>query len=182
MTRKAETDASVKQTTVEEGTQFKGTLQSTCQVMVRGKVEGDLSAPSLVVSSSGAVVGNVKAEQIRSEGVLAGHVDADDVFLSGSVRSDTVIRARTLEVKLQQPDGGKLQVTFGECILDVGDDPRAEAGTARSKEAEPKGKARAPQTSADDVSGLVGVEARGSGQSSSSEESNPGRSVLPPPS
>ena len=94
MTKKAESDGSVKQTTVEEGTQFKGTLQSNCQVMVRGKVEGDLMAPSLVVSATGTVVGNVKAEQIRSEGVLAGHVDADDVYLSGSVRSDTVIRAK----------------------------------------------------------------------------------------
>ena len=50
-----------KQTTVEEGTQFKGTLTSTCQVMVRGVVDGDLSAPVVIVSESGTVTGNVKA-------------------------------------------------------------------------------------------------------------------------
>jgi cytoskeletal protein CcmA (bactofilin family) len=193
MTKKAENDGSVKQTTVEEGTQFKGTLQSTCQVMVRGKVEGDLTAPSVIVSESGAVIGNVKAESIRSEGVLAGHVDADSVYLSGSVRSDTVIKAKTLEVKLQQPDGGKLQVTFGECILDVGDDPRAEAQPApkRGKEKEAQSGSRSqqqqppqqPQLSSDDVTGLVGVEPRGSGQgasTSTSEEGDTRRSVLPP--
>jgi cytoskeletal protein CcmA (bactofilin family) len=115
-----------KQTTVEEGTQFKGTLNSTCQVMVRGVVDGDLTAPTVIVSETGTVVGNVKAQSIWSEGVLAGRVDAEDVHLSGNVRSDTVIRAKTLEVKLQRTKE-KLEVTFGECILDVGDDPAVEA-------------------------------------------------------
>ena len=119
-------EAANKQTTVEEGTQFKGTLHSNSQVLVRGVVEGDLTAPSIIVSESGTVVGNVKAETVRSEGVLAGRVDAQDVQLSGTVRSDTVIRAKTLEIKLQRTRE-KLEVTFGECILDVGDDPGAEA-------------------------------------------------------
>ena len=194
MTKKAENDGSVKQTTVEEGTQFKGTLQSTCQVMVRGKVEGDLTAPSVIVSDSGAVIGNVKAENIRSEGVLAGHVDADTVYLSGSVRSDTVIRAKSLEVKLQQPEGGKLQVTFGECILDVGDDPRAEAQPApkRGKEKDAQSASRSQQQqplqqlNSDDVSGLVSVDPRAAGKgqaqapSTGEEDGDTRRSVLPP--
>jgi len=123
-------EAPLKQTTVEEGTQFRGTLQSNGQVLVRGVVEGDLSAPTVVIAESGSVVGNVKAQSIRSEGVLAGHVDADEIVLSGSVRSDTVIRARTLEVKLQSTDK-KLELTFGECILEVGDDPNADVSEAQ---------------------------------------------------
>lgn len=135
-----------KQTTVEEGTQFKGTLSSTCQVMVRGVVDGDLTAPIVIVSESGTVVGNVKAKSIWSEGVLAGRVDADDVHLSGNVRSDTVIRARTLEVKLQRSKE-KLEVTFGECILDVGDDPTVEASDASSST---KRKSQMPPAEASD--------------------------------
>jgi cytoskeletal protein CcmA (bactofilin family) len=107
-------EAPQKQTTVEEGTQFRGTLQSSCQVVVRGLVEGELTAPSVVISESGSVVGHVTAQTIRSEGELAGHVDADEVFLSGSVRNDTVIRAKTLEVKLSGGDK-KLELKFGEC-------------------------------------------------------------------
>ena len=125
MAKTDETAAQAKQTTVEEGTEFRGTLHSTCQVVVRGMVDGELSAPTVIVSETGTVVGNVKAKSIRSEGVLAGRVDAQDVYLSGSVRSDTVIRAKTLEVKLQRRNE-KLEVTFGECTLDVGDDPAAE--------------------------------------------------------
>ena len=42
-----------KKTLVEEGTDFKGSFNSSCPVVVRGKVEGDLTAPSLRVSPSG---------------------------------------------------------------------------------------------------------------------------------
>jgi cytoskeletal protein CcmA (bactofilin family) len=141
------TQTQIKQTTVEEGTELRGTLHSRCEVVVRGVVDGDLTAPSVVVSPTGTVVGNVKADCIRSEGVLAGHVDANEVYLSGSVRSDTVIRAKTLEVKLQRQND-KLEVTFGACVLEVGADPAAsavdaprppapEAGTPGVQELEP---------------------------------------------
>jgi cytoskeletal protein CcmA (bactofilin family) len=124
--------ADLKQTTVEEGTQFKGTLQSTCRVVVRGSVEGELQAPAVVVAETGSVTGNVKAQSLHSSGVLAGRIDVEDLVLSGSVHNDTVIRARSLEVKLHQPDAGKIEVKFGECILEVGDDPALELGLESS--------------------------------------------------
>lgn len=121
--------ADLKQTTVEEGTRFKGTLESTCRVVVRGAVDGELNAPNVVISETGAVTGSVKAQSLQSSGVLAGRVDVDDLVLGGSVRGDTVIRAKTLEVKLQQPEeGGKIEMKFGECVLEVGDDPALELG------------------------------------------------------
>jgi cytoskeletal protein CcmA (bactofilin family) len=122
------TEADLKQTTVEEGTLFKGTLQSTCRVLVRGVVDGELSAPVVVVAESGSVTGSVKAQSLQSSGVLAGRIDVDDIVLSGSVKNDTVIRAKTLEVKLQQGEAGKIEVRFGECLLEVGDDPGLEVG------------------------------------------------------
>jgi hypothetical protein len=81
-----------------------------------------IEAPALTITSTGSVIGNVKAEKLRSEGTLAGDIDADDVYLAGTVGSNTMIRARKLEVKLA-PERGKLAVTFGECIIEVGDDP-----------------------------------------------------------
>lgn len=111
-----------KQTLVEEGTELKGTLKSTCQVVVNGTIEGQIEAPALTVTGTGTVLGSVKAQRLRSEGTLAGDIDAEDVYLAGSVRSNTMIRARKLEVKLA-PERGKLEVTFGECLIEVGDDP-----------------------------------------------------------
>jgi cytoskeletal protein CcmA (bactofilin family) len=112
--------AGEKKTLVEEGTQFKGSLSSNCPIVVRGRIEGDVSAPSLTISSTGAVHGKVKVEELRSQGELAGEFDADVVQLSGSVKNNTMIRAKSLEVKLA-PANGKLQVVFGDCTLDIGD-------------------------------------------------------------
>lgn len=111
-----------KQTLVEEGTELKGTLKSRCQVVVNGSIDGQIEAPALRITQTGSVFGTVRAQTLRSEGTLAGDIDADDVYLSGTVRSNTMIRAKTLEVKLT-PEKGKLEVTFGECLLEVGDDP-----------------------------------------------------------
>jgi cytoskeletal protein CcmA (bactofilin family) len=118
-----------KKTLVEEGTQFKGALSSSCPIEVKGRVEGDLQAPSLAVSATGAVKGKVKVGEMRSEGEIAGEFDADVVQLSGTVKDNTVIRAKSLEVKLAASDG-KLQVVFGECELEIGEERVAKPATA----------------------------------------------------
>jgi cytoskeletal protein CcmA (bactofilin family) len=120
-----------KKTLVEEGTEVKGSIRSTCPVLVRGRIEGEIDAPSLTVSPSGAVQGRAKLGDMRSEGEIAGEFDADVVTLSGTVKDKTVIRAKTLEVKLESA-GSKLQVVFGECELDVGETP-AKAGDKKKK-------------------------------------------------
>lgn len=114
--------ASNKHTVVEEGSSFKGTLTSSCPIHVHGRIEGDLETPALTVSATGVVHGKVKVGMVRSQGELAGEFDADSVELAGTVRDNTVIRARSLEVKLASARG-KLQVIFGDCELAVGDEP-----------------------------------------------------------
>lgn len=112
-----------KVTVVEEGTEFRGTLTSSCPVDVRGRVEGELATPTLTVSASGAVHGRAKVGEVRSLGEISGEFDAERVELAGVVRDNTVIRARSLDVKLAS-ERGKLQIIFGECELSVGDEPR----------------------------------------------------------
>src|SRR6201999_3208254 len=68
----------MKQTLVEEGTELKGTLKSTCQVVVTGAIDGKIEAPALTITGTGSVIGSVKAQKLRSEGTLAGDIDADD--------------------------------------------------------------------------------------------------------
>jgi len=118
-----------KHTLVEEGTEFKGTMSSSCPIVVMGKVEGDVAGPVIHVTPSGVVSGVVKVKQLRSDGELAGEVEADTVEISGRVRDRTVIRARSLEVSLSVQKGG-MQVVFGECELAVGDEPNKEAAIA----------------------------------------------------
>lgn len=110
-----------KQTVVENGTEFQGVLRSECPVVVSGKVKGEVSAPELTLTSDGNVQGKIKVKQLKSEGSIGGEIDAESVELSGSVSDNTVIRSAALEVKLQESGGNRLQVSFGNCELQVGD-------------------------------------------------------------
>jgi cytoskeletal protein CcmA (bactofilin family) len=111
---------SPKQTIVEDGTEFDGSVRSKCPITVSGKLKGEVSAPSLTITPSGSVHGQVKVTHLKSQGELAGEIDAENVELAGKVNDQTTIRATSLEVTLNQP-GNKLQVTFGNCELQVGD-------------------------------------------------------------
>lgn len=111
---------SPKQTIVEDGTEFDGSVRSKCPITVSGKLKGEISAPSLTITASGSVHGQVKVSHLKSQGELAGEIDAENVELAGKVNDQTIIRATSLEVTLNQP-GNKLQVTFGNCELQVGD-------------------------------------------------------------
>jgi cytoskeletal protein CcmA (bactofilin family) len=126
MTMPIEMNKTHKQTLVEQGTEFKGTIKSSCAVVVNGSVDGEVDAPEITITQSGAVTGAIKAKTLRSSGTLSGNVDAGDVFLSGSVRSNTVIKAKSLEVKLGSSERSQLEVTFGECNLEVAPAAREE--------------------------------------------------------
>jgi len=121
-----------KKTLVEEGTELKGSISSKCPVVVRGRIDGDVAAPALTVSPSGAVHGTVKVGQMTSEGEISGEFDADSVQLSGTVRDNTVVRAKSLEVKLASPTN-KMQVIFGETTLEIGDAPAKDLQTPPKK-------------------------------------------------
>lgn len=151
-----------KQTLIEDDTEFKGKLSSKCPVVVKGTVDGEIAGPSLHVSASGTVVGNVKVTELRSEGTIGGEFDADTIHLAGTVKNNTVIKARSLEVKLT-PQSGRLQVTFGECELAVGEVPTKEAAvsTATQKDSGKKDKEKdkegAGQPSAQEIDAATDI-------------------------
>ena len=122
-----------KQTIIESGTEFDGSVKSECSITLSGRLKGQVSAPSLTVTPSGSVSGQVKVSRLKAEGEVSGEIEAEAVELSGRVNDQTVIRAKSLEVMLTQAQGG-LQVTFGNCELNVGD-PKARGGEDRSRAA-----------------------------------------------
>ena len=52
-----------KRTLIDEGTELKGSVKSSCPVVVMGRVEGDVSGPSVEIAERGTVIGKVKAVQ-----------------------------------------------------------------------------------------------------------------------
>lgn len=101
-----------KRTLVEEGTAFKGSLTSSCPIVVQGSIDGDIEGPSVTVSETGAVSGKVVAESLTSSGTIAGDFDVETAQLEGRVEKDTTIRTNSLDAKLTATSG-KLQITFG---------------------------------------------------------------------
>ena len=111
-----------KQTILEDGTEVDGSIRSNCPITVSGKLKGDVSAPSLTITQSGSVCGQIKVSELKSQGEIAGQIEAESVELSGSVSDQTTIHAASLQVRLNQSGShGKLQVTFGNCELKVGE-------------------------------------------------------------
>jgi len=165
-----------KHTLVEEGTEFKGTMSSSCPIVVMGKVEGDVAGPVIHVTPSGVVAGVVKVKSLHSAGELAGEVEAETVEVSGRVRDRTVIRARSLEVSLNVQKGG-MQVVFGECELAIGDEPNKEAAVAAAL-APPAATAAAPA----DTKQAGGKAAAAAPAAESEEASKRRRGTQPPPS
>jgi cytoskeletal protein CcmA (bactofilin family) len=107
-----------KRTLVEEGTRFKGSLTSTCPILVQGAVEGEVEGPALTVSATGAVSGKIATGALKSEGKIAGDFDVESAQVAGTVENNTVIRASSLDLKLTVVTG-KVQLTFGPGDRDV---------------------------------------------------------------
>lgn len=157
-----------KHTLVEEETEFSGRLRAKCRVVVRGSVEGELEAPAVDVTETGAVTGILKSKTLQSHGALKGTIEVDDISVAGQVHSDTVIRAKTLEVKAGGPEGS-LEVTFGDCVLEVGempgdqpeDDDTATVAETAVEAKEAAVQAKADEKSDDDTETVAEPEAKG---------------------
>ncbi len=130
----AENKTKVEHSIIAPGTEFEGVVVSSCGIIVGGRITGDLSAPSLHVHEKGTVGGRIKVGSLISRGEISGEIDADKVELSGRVGDRTVLRAKTLDVKLGE-DGGPLRVAFGDCELQVGGAVASGSGRAQAKAA-----------------------------------------------
>jgi cytoskeletal protein CcmA (bactofilin family) len=131
-----------KRTLIDEGTELKGSVKSTCPVVVMGRVEGDVSGPSVEIAEKGTIIGKVKAAQFASHGDMFGEIEADSVELSGKIRDGTVIRARSLDIKVNR-QGPREPIQFGDCELFIGDEPDKAAAIARASAANQNGETAA---------------------------------------
>lgn len=111
-----------KRTIIESGTEIDGAIKSERSIVLSGSVKGQITAPSLEITQGGLVNGTVKVSRFSCKGEVGGEVFAEAVELAGRVSDATVIRSKTLDVKLAQGEGA-VQVTFGNCELQVGDLP-----------------------------------------------------------
>lgn len=64
---------------VSASTQLKGSLTTTDELHIYGKIEGDVSATKIVIGATGAVKGDVTAETVLIHGAVEGRVHGQHV-------------------------------------------------------------------------------------------------------
>ena len=67
---------------------------------------------------------------------MFGEIEAESVELSGKIRDGTVIRARSLDIKVNR-QGPREPIQFGDCELFIGDEPDKAAAIARASAGQP---------------------------------------------
>jgi cytoskeletal protein CcmA (bactofilin family) len=102
-------------TFVEEGTHFRGDFTSSCPIIVNGQIEGAVKAPSVTVTHSGALKGNVEAKTIACRGSVAGVLEADTIELSGTIARNTIVRAQRLKLNIESTSG-RIELSFGAAV------------------------------------------------------------------
>ena len=102
-------------TLVAEGSYFKGDFISSCPIVVNGRIEGDVRAPAVTVTSSGALQGKIEATTISCTGSVAGVLEADAIELSGAIARDTIIRAQRLNLDVESTSG-RIELAFHQAV------------------------------------------------------------------
>ncbi len=102
-------------TIVQEGTRFKGDFTSSCPIVVNGQIEGEVKAPIVTVTHSGALLGKVEAKTIACSGSVSGVLEADTIELSGTIAQNTVIRAQRLSLNIESTSG-RIELAFGQSV------------------------------------------------------------------
>jgi cytoskeletal protein CcmA (bactofilin family) len=125
-----------KHTVVDEGTAFEGSVNSDCPITLGGTLNGQIEAPALHVTASGSIKGRIRVGELRSEGEVSGEIEASSVELSGRICDQTVIRAKSLEVRLSEGDDG-VAASFGNCELEIGDLPASKSKRLVETRSEP---------------------------------------------
>ena len=77
---------------ISANTQIDGSISTTDELYVQGKVEGDVRATSAIVCEGGMVRGDVKADSITVYGTVTGNLHGGHVLLCAGSTVDGEIR------------------------------------------------------------------------------------------
>jgi cytoskeletal protein CcmA (bactofilin family) len=102
-------------TIIEEGTLFRGEFTSRGPVLVNGRLEGDVKAPAVTVTTSGALHGKVEAKTISCRGSVSGVLEADAIELTGAIARDTIVRAQRLNLDVESTSG-RIELAFNQAV------------------------------------------------------------------
>ena len=121
---------------IAQDVEIVGSVKCTANIMIDGKLNGDLTCAGMAVVGSTAVIkGNIAAESASILGQINGNINAKDrIELKSTARLTGDIRAKRLTVEDGVTFVGKSEVNPSSTTPG-----RAPADTAESRQTEPDG-------------------------------------------
>lgn len=100
-----------RRSVLHDGITIEGNWSSDGIVEFGGKIVGDLTVETLVLTKDGQVVGNVHARNVTIEGILTGSIEADSVSLLSTASVEADIVTQDLSIAHGASINGALKVT-----------------------------------------------------------------------
>lgn len=100
-----------RRSVLHDGITIEGNWSSDGIVEFGGKIVGDLTVETLVLTKDGQVVGNVHARNVTIEGILTGTIEATSVSLLSTASVEADIVTQDLSIAHGASVNGALKVT-----------------------------------------------------------------------
>ena len=84
---------------IESNLTIDGNLTCQGDLMINGRVHGDVIAQNLTISEFGSLQGNIQAGKVDSNGTIAGTITAKEVALGGTSSTHATIKAEKSNIK-----------------------------------------------------------------------------------
>ena len=84
---------------IESNLTIDGNLTCQGDLMINGRVHGDVIAQNLTISEFGSLQGNIQAGKVDSNGTIAGTITAKEVALGDTSSTHATIKAEKSNIK-----------------------------------------------------------------------------------
>ena len=84
---------------IESNLTIDGNLTCQGDLIINGRVHGDVIAQNLTVSELGSLQGNIHAGKVESNGTIAGTITAKEVALGGTSSTHATIKAEKSDIQ-----------------------------------------------------------------------------------
>jgi len=95
-----------KTSTLLSDVSIKGDLIEKEKIVLDAKIDGDITADTVVTHDSSNISGNIKAKKIVLSGKLKGNLNSDKIKLTKTADVNGVLSQKTLAIE----DGAKLKI------------------------------------------------------------------------
>ena len=96
--------------TIQSDLEINGNIQSEGDVVISGSIKGNVTAKAVDVKHNGMIAGNIKSEEVLTEGKIQGKIQASSVNLKLTSFTDTHMVSNILVVETGASLLGKFKI------------------------------------------------------------------------